>query len=158
MTWSPRQQPAAPDAAPTGHKTCPNCAEHVRAEAHACRYCNHTFERRWYDPLGTNKALIIASLVAATFVLWATGMLDRPLSEIGLNRGTCAENLFGKTMCGSELVEFCRDHYGPTNRDTCGPVLTDEGIDPATVLVQRRERERAYEACVKYGGAAVSDC
>jgi hypothetical protein len=69
--------------------------------------------------LGTAAACVF--LVAV--VLWAGGCLDRPLSEVGLNRNTCVENGFGTTFCGDDAEEYCRA-LGPDVGD-CPKVLAD---------------------------------
>lgn len=159
MTWSPRQQPAAPDPAPAGHKTCPNCAEHVRAEARACRYCNHRFVR---DPRNEWKYALAACIIGILILAYASGRLDAPLSTLGLNKSTCAENLFGNKMCGADLVDFCRDNYNPSvNADTCDTVLADEGIDPVAIADEQRADRRAFDDCIDTavrGDGNVDDC
>jgi hypothetical protein len=39
------------ETAPTGSKTCPECAEQVRAVARVCRFCGHRFE----EPVGVGS-------------------------------------------------------------------------------------------------------
>ncbi len=53
----------------------------------------------------------------------------------------CAETLFGRELCGDELVAFCKERYDrQINADTCDPVLRDAGIDPEEMLAERRRR------------------
>ena len=40
----PSEQGIGPSAAPSETKTCPDCAEEVRAVARKCRFCGHAFE------------------------------------------------------------------------------------------------------------------
>lgn len=75
----------------------------------------------------TKSGLGIAAAVIGVLLvlLYTIGALDEPLSSVGLNKGTCAENAFGNKMCGDELKEFCKESYNPElNADTCDEVLS----------------------------------
>src|SRR5690242_6231057 len=54
---------------------------------------------------------------------------------------TCAKTLVGsQTICGDDLVRFCRQRYDPdVNADTCDQVLKDAGIDPRSLVAQPPE-------------------
>jgi hypothetical protein len=173
MTWSPRRpreepppivvsepEPAALATPSPATKACLKCAERVLADAQVCRYCRHEFvrQRHWYDRWKWAGAVLAAILAVAYF----TGGLDEPLSSLGLNTQTCAENLFGNRMCGDELVAFCEDNYNPgANGDTCDTVLTDAGVDLDQIVADKRTDQRIYERCIddaiKKGGTG-SDC
>lgn len=43
VTYEYRAQVAAPSAPASDEKTCPQCAEQVKAAAKVCRYCGHSF-------------------------------------------------------------------------------------------------------------------
>lgn len=43
VTYAYRAPEAAAPVATTDEKTCPQCAEKVKAAAKVCRYCGHTF-------------------------------------------------------------------------------------------------------------------
>jgi hypothetical protein len=95
-------------------------------------------ERNW--PM-RNHWILLAALIALV-IAWQAGTFDRPLSEVGLNAETCAQNLFGATVCGDELVVFCKRNYDPDiNADVCDDILREEGVDPAAIARRQREVE-----------------
>lgn len=84
--------------------------------------------------ISNKTALVLGIMLAAAITLWARGAFDEPLSKVGLNAETCAENLFGNRLCGDELVAFCEERYDPDiNEATCREVLADAGRDPELV-------------------------
>jgi len=141
-----------------GDRRCPRCAETVRASAEVCRFCQHEFVRqaRWYDGWKWGFALLALLVAGAYFA----GALDEPLSAVGLNKTTCAKNVFGNRMCGDELVQFCQDNYGPGNHDVCDAALDDAGIDPTRIAASQRSGQRAYARCLERASSVdqVSGC
>lgn len=92
----------------------------------------------------TRTRWVMLAVAVCAIALWWTGSLDRPLSSVGLNSETCAQNLFGATICGDDLVAFCKDSYDPDiNADVCDEVLRDAGSSPAEVLAGQRATDRA---------------
>jgi hypothetical protein len=68
----------------------------------------------------------ILTAVVLLGVGWFSGAFDRQLAEVGLNRHTCVDPLIGGTLCGDDLVAFCRERYDPQiNDEVCGPVRRD---------------------------------
>lgn len=98
-------------------------------------------------PRSYRRRNAIAIAIGALVVLWATGSLDEPLSGVGLNKETCAKNLFGNKMCGDELVAFCKSNYDKdVNADTCDDVLRDAGLDPAAIVSAQKQKDAAESA------------
>jgi hypothetical protein len=80
-----------------------------------------------------NRVLVPVVVILALVAIWFTGAFDEPLSSVGLQRHTCAENLFGKKMCGDELEQFCQKFYAKSiNGAVCDDVLANAGVDPAS--------------------------
>jgi hypothetical protein len=73
---------------------------------------------------------IVALLLVFVFGsvgLWSTGALDRPLSEIGLNKNDCIQNAFGTKFCGDEATRYCENtrdlrELADQPRDVCDEI------------------------------------
>jgi RNA polymerase subunit RPABC4/transcription elongation factor Spt4 len=120
-------------------KTCPRCAETVKAAAQVCRFCNHEFDggatalraeaatlsapapaTSGGDSDGQTARLVRGGLAAAAVIaviLWFSGALDKPLSSMGLNKEACVQNAFGATFCGEDAERVCREFGGEGCRD-----------------------------------------
>lgn len=92
--------------------------------------------------------LTVLSLILAVAL---TGCTETNSSNSNDDR--CAETLLGsKTICGDELVQFCKERYDPdVNADTCEPVLRDAGIDPKTLIPQPPARANIGDPVVIEG-------
>lgn len=115
------------------------------------RYWNgDAWTARMRDRRPVTRRMVASVVVGALFgaaVVWGTGVLDKQLVGAGLNYQTCAENFAGKTMCGDQLVAFCRDSYDPeVNGEVCEPVLSDAGVDPQQLLDDRAHALRHRRA------------
>ena len=109
-----------------------------------------------------NQAAIVALCVAGALVLllYTSGALDEPLSDVGLNTQDCAQTLFGQKRCGDELYEWCHEHYDERlNADACDGILRDRGDDPAVLEAARDAREENYYECIERSAVAdVDEC
>jgi hypothetical protein len=100
--------------------------------------------RRGFRVGGSRRSWVLLAVAGIAAALWLSGSLDEPLSSVGLNKETCAENLFGNKMCGDELLSFCEGHYDKqVNGDVCETVLSDNGEDPRQVAADLKRQEQA---------------
>lgn len=100
------------------HKGCPRCAEEVKLDAVVCRFCGYRFDRgmsregmfaRW------TAGIVALALVVALTIVWATGVLDKPLSlyNASLNARSCYRYQNGVVSCGSEASSQCKALNAP---------------------------------------------
>jgi hypothetical protein len=101
-------------------------------------------------------AYLVVALASAAIGIWDEGHLDPVLSHVGLNRHSCATPVPGDTLCGRDLVEFCRAHISMQNVEPCWEALEEEGIDPSSLLVDAIEDCIAQE--VEGSGAPLDKC
>lgn len=108
--YPPESLPAYNAPPPPGatDKTCPSCAETVKAAAVVCRYCGHDF-RTGTRPATQSKTngLAIASMVLGIIWIWWIGSIlavifgHRAISQIDSSRG--AETGRGMAIAGLVL-------------------------------------------------------
>lgn len=113
-----RRDGAAPESAPpAGSKTCPDCAEEVRAAARKCRFCGYTFGetdtgRRNFStpaslrPQSGQRRTSAGSVAIAAMVLGGLGILS------GL-RGNSAVLLLGMVAVGLGVWARVQNKRGP---------------------------------------------
>jgi hypothetical protein len=63
-------------------------------------------------PIRHWKVLVV---LAAVVTLWAAGIFDHVLVNVGLNAKECGRNLFGTTYCGQELTDY-NEHLAEVQR------------------------------------------
>ena len=66
--------------------------------------------------------LVVAALLLLGFV-WFRGTFDTVLVNVGLNAQPCVQLYYGRTLCGENAKEFCRNLYDYTNAAACDEVL-----------------------------------
>jgi hypothetical protein len=50
---------------------------------------------------------IVLLVLGVALAVWLSGLLDKPLSTIGLQHGTCAVLISGEKLCNAELRAWC---------------------------------------------------
>ena len=89
---------------------------------------DHRIKRFWSQVPGLILAIIVVIVIGFVWLsaeLYTEGTFDRALAPWGLNWNKCAENIFGRVMCGEQLEEFCRENPSDSNREVCDEILAD---------------------------------
>jgi hypothetical protein len=109
--------PQGSPGAPARIKVCPQCSTQHQTDGTICPWCGASYIRPPPRPPliigGDSWVPWIRRTLALTFLavigLWFTGTLDKPLSDVGLNKNPCVQNLItGATFCGDQAKELCR--------------------------------------------------